>query len=283
MKNPIIKVIIMIIINVQIFAHTISIATQKDIYDDYIKFLAGRNPLEIKYYGGKHSRRDVVEMVLILQALKYGGFNKPVKFIVSPSYKNDLQMIFSGAIVARAASVWSNDAIQHKGLINMTIPVIDLGEFEAGFYTVENNNLALEAKSLEDINKFSIISSRNWSVDWNTLNQLKLQNLHHVARWPEMVMAVKEKKIDYLLAPFQPTNDLSFTIDNTKFIPVPNIKIGLMATRHYIVSKKHPDGKEFYKALNIGIKIMKEKGLIRKIYIESGFFNNKVKNWRKIN
>lgn len=283
MKKLILGIFIILLYSLPSFSLTNSIVTQSDIYNDYILFLNGRDPLTIEYFGGKHSRRDVVEMIMILQALKYGGYNKPVEFMLSPTDKRDISLLISGVAVARATSIWSNDVDQHKLYMYKSIPVIDLGEFVAGFYTTTNNKDALAARDLSDIQNLKIISSKFWTVDWITLKQLKIKNLYHTARWENMVSTVKDKNADILLAPFQPTNDLSFTIDGTKFVPIPNLKIGLMATRHFVVSKKHPDGEKLFKALNIGLKVMKEKGLIKKIYIESGFINPNVKNWKSVN
>ncbi|MCP4321002.1 MAG: hypothetical protein GY787_03950, partial [Alteromonadales bacterium] len=73
-----------------------------------------------------------------------------------------------------------------------------------------------------------------------------------------------------------------FTPEGVHLVPVPDIKIGLQGTRHFAVSKRHPKGKEVIKALDAGIKLMKEQGIVDKAYSDSGFFNEKVKHWNKI-
>ena len=52
-----------------------------DVKRDYELFVSGRDPLEIKDYSGLGSRRDVVEVVLIQQALALGGITEPIRFL----------------------------------------------------------------------------------------------------------------------------------------------------------------------------------------------------------
>ena len=58
----------------------LSLVIASDVLSDYHKFLGDREPVEIKDYSGNHSRRDVVEVVLLQQALARGGFQAEVLF-----------------------------------------------------------------------------------------------------------------------------------------------------------------------------------------------------------
>jgi hypothetical protein len=98
-----------------------------------------------------------------------------------------------------------------------------------------------------------------------------------------MVSMVQGKRVDFLLAPFQPTEDMSLGVNGAILIPIPNIQISLSGSRVFSVSKKHPLGKEAIKAINIGLIKMKKMGIIKKAYEQSGFINAKVANWKTIN
>jgi len=54
-------------------------------------------------------------------------------------------------------------------------------------------------------------------------------------------------------------------------------------SRHFVVSKKHPKGKETFIALQKGLTILRQRGTITKAFQDSGFFNQQVKNWPIIN
>ena len=88
---------------------------------------------------------------------------------------------------------------------------------------------------------------------------------------------------DVLLAPFQPTPDLSMQVNGRKLVPILNVKVGLQGSRHFFVSKASPIGAEVSKSLNDGLGKLRAQGAIEKAYRDSGFFNNATKNWNRLN
>lgn len=65
---------------------TAPIAVLPDIHNDYQRFLADRDVKTVTYYGGAYARRDVIELVLMLQALSLGGFSHPIQFVDEENY-----------------------------------------------------------------------------------------------------------------------------------------------------------------------------------------------------
>ena len=262
----------------------VTIVTQPDVYNDYLKFLDKRDPLSITDYSGPYSRRDVVELVMVLQALKRGQLKDfKYKIITSPTDRRDIAFLEKGDADVRGTSIWDNEINSFPNTLYKSVPVIKNGEFEAGFYTIIQNAKALNSKSLDDIKKLSIVSSKLWTIDWKTLTNLNIPDLQDVAKWESMVNLVKNKRADILLAPFQPTDDMSFEAEDTIFYPIKNLKISLDGTRHIPVSKTSKNGKIIFEALNKGLMLMEKDGTIKKIYTDSGFFNGKVKTWKKVN
>ena len=261
----------------------IKIIIPSDVYEDYKRFLNNRDPLEISDFSGVASRRDVVEVVLVQQALREGGFKQPVEFKVANAYARIQQQIESGTVAISANSLWLGDLESRSDFIYISEPSVELGEFEAGLYVISSNTNALSASKLEDVQRLTAVSNKQWTVDWNTLVQLELAQLENTVKWTNMISMIKGKRVDFLLAPFQPTEDFSFVADNTKFIPIPNLKIQLRDTRNFAISKKHAHGLAVYKAFNKGLELLKEKGVVKKAYQQSGFFNSRVTNWKIIN
>ncbi|PKF61089.1 hypothetical protein CW745_12330 [Psychromonas sp. psych-6C06] len=253
-----------------------------DVKRDYDLFIAGRDPLKINDYNGEGSRRDVVEVVLIQQALALGGIKDPIRFIVASSHARIIKQVHSGTAVMSGNSIWY-DLLNDRDLLYVSEPIIENGQFEAGLYTILENQKALAAKSLQDVQTLTAVSSKAWIIDWQTLNSMKMNSLINTVKWSSMVKMVSKGRADFLLAPFQPSNDMSFTPEGIHLVPVPRIKIGLQGTRHFAVSKRHPKGKEVIKALDTGILLLKQQGIVEKAYTDSGFFNAKVKDWKKIN
>jgi len=252
-----------------------------DVKRDYDLFLAGRNPLDIHDYSGVGSRRGVVEVVLIQQALALGGVHYPIRFVVTSSHARIIKQVHSGKAVMTGNSTW-HDLLNDSDLLYVSESIVDDGQSVAGLYTILENQKAISAKSLQDVRSLTAVSSKAWLVDWQTLNAMKISSLINTVKWSSMVKMVSRGRADFLLAPFHPSKDMSFSQEGIHLVPVPGIKVGLEGTRHFAVSKRHPKGKEVINALDIGIKLMKEQGVVYKAYSDAGFFNNKVKEWEQI-
>lgn len=253
-----------------------------DVKEDYEKYINGRNPLTMTSYEGEGARRDVVEVVLVQQALHFGGIDSPVRFITADSHARIIKQVLAGRAVLAGNSIWLDLLTSSEELLYVSTPIIENGQFEAGLYTIESNKEALKAKSMDEIRSLIAVSSKAWIIDWQTLNAMKMRKLINTVKWSSMVKMVNIGRADFLLAPFQPTPDLAFEPEGVRLIPIPNLKIGLQGSRHFAISKRHPQGKAVAQALDKGIAIMKQKGLVEKAYEDSGFFNTKVKDWQKL-
>ncbi len=265
----------------QITRDELIIVIPNDVKRDYEIYIAGRDPLMVKDYKGLGSRRDVVEVVIIQQALALGGLQLPIRFIVASSHARIIKQVHSGTAVMAGNSIWLS-LLDNRDLLYVSDPIIENGQFEAGLYTITENKQSLSARSIEDVRKLTAVSSKAWIVDWQTLNAMEMGSLINTVKWSSMVKMVAKGRADFLLAPFQPSSDMSFTPEGVHLVPVPEIKIGLQGSRHFAVSKRNASGKRVIEALNRGIKKLKEQGLVDKAYTDSGFFNNKVKEWKKI-
>lgn len=255
-------------------------AIPSDVYDDYLKFIGGRDPKQISFYGGEHSRRDVIEVLIIQQSLAKGGYESKFDFLLVDSYARQLIEIKEGRAVFPFTSVWESDAEKLSDYTYMTQLLIRPDEFVAGFYVKPSNDKALRVKSLTDIALLSAVSNPDWKRDWDLLNSfMPAEQLYSSVLWPSMVKMVEFGRVDFLLAPFQSSSDLSLSYDDIRLIPIPRIKISLGEGRRIVFSKAHPKGEEFYKKFQKGLAIMIKKGLIKRAYSQSGFFNERVKDW----
>ncbi len=266
-----------------IFAESLKVLIPSDVLTDYQHFLHGRNAIELTDFSGDGSRRDVIEVVLMQQALHLGGIKTPIEFIQHNAYQRILTELRQGRGFIAATSIWLTDLENIEEDVFISHAVINNGEFEVGFYTTPNNKTALSAKKTSDIRGLSAISSKAWLTDWNTLSALRMNKLISISNWSSMVKMVNAGRADVLLAPFQPTKDMSITIDEVKLIPIPRIKIGLQGSRHFGVSKHYPNAKSLFENFNRGLNILIKQGIVQKAYRQSGFFNNNVTHWKTLN
>ena len=261
----------------------LAVSIYEDIYADYRQFVRGRDVASIDYYGGSGARRDVIEVILLQQALQLGGFKDSLELRDEQNYLRTLRQIADGDLISSGALVWYSDVLNLPDLFHITQPVIDEGEFIVGFYTSPTNQKALAAKNLEDLRQLRAVSSIQWYADVATLKHMGINHLYFTTDWIHMVRMVSAGRADFTLAPFQPSAGMKVVLDGMELIPIEGIKVAIQGTRHWPVSRRHPRGEEYYDALQKGITLMKERGLIHKAYEESGFFHREVDSWRLIN
>lgn len=259
--------------------HRVLIYIRDDVYIDYQKFVADKDISSIDNFSGKNIRRDVVDMIIAQQALKLGGFSH--NFTYAPGKVNfrNTKMLQNGQLLISFDSYWQQDALPLADKVYISDAVIRNGEYIAGIYTSPKNTKTLAIKELSDLTELTAVSTPKWRTDWQTLQQLPIKNLTRDDSWLSMVRMVDIQWIDFILMPFNSTPDQSFVMNKVHLVPVKNIGVVLKDSRHFVISKKHPEGKEAYIAINKGLKILRQHGAIVKAYQQAGFFvdRNKVK------
>lgn len=257
----------------------ILLTTQHDVYEDYLCLLAGRNPLDIDDFTGECSRRDVVEIILLQQALALGGLNLPVKFEPGNFSLRNRRLLEKGYLLVSVDTFWLTEAQQYQHYLYISEPMIRRGEYTAGVYTSPSNKKVLSSRSLQDVQQLSGVTSQHWTADWYTMQQLHLKELVDEPSWVSQVKLVNQQFVDFMLAPFH----VDFAKNGVDLVVVPKIAVKLDDSRHYVVSKNHPMGKAALKAINLGIAKMRQTGRIHKAYADAGFFYAQEHGWQIIN
>jgi hypothetical protein len=253
-------------------AEDILIYIRDDVYEDYIKFVNGRDVLTIENFSGKNIRRDVVDMIIAQQALKIGNFQH--KFIYAAGKLNfrNTKMLESGRLLISFDTYWLSDAKALNDSVYISAPVIRKGEYIAGIYTSPKNKAVLAIKELSDLQNFTAVSTPKWRTDWQTLQALPLKDLIQENEWLSQARMVNLGWIDFLLMAFNSTPDQSFSMDKIHLVPVKNIGIELKDSRHFVISAKHPLGKTALLAINIGLNKLRNKNKIKQAFTQAGFF-----------
>lgn len=261
----------------------LAVTVYKDVYSDYELFVRGRPIAEINYYGGPGSRRDVIEMVLLQQALLRGGFTDPLTFRNEQTYLRTLRQIADGQFIASGSLVWYSDVLDSPDLFHISQPIVEEGEFIFGVYTSPDNKQALAAKSLADLRALRAATNTHWEPNVALFKKLDVQQVFYADEWVHIVRMINAGRADFTFTPFQPTENMEFVMDNMTLVPIKGIKVMIPGSRHWAVSRKHPRGDEFYLALSKGIEILKKEGRIQRAFRENGFFHPDTQNWTLIN
>jgi len=266
-----------------IAGETIVAAVDEDIIADYQLFVGQRDPLYIDYFGGAGARRDVIEIVLLQQALHLGGFKGSVVLRPENSYLRVLKLLTDGQVALSAALMWREDIKPYSDHLFKTKALVKEGEFIAGLYTRTDNQKALQANAPEKIQRLSAASNNHWKADVSTLKSLGIKKIHYATYWVQIVRMVVANRADVTLAPFQINPDMKVMVDGLELVPIPGIKVALPGSRHWPVSKVHPQGEEIFNALVRGIAELENKNIIQRAYEECGFFHPQVKDWILLN
>ncbi|WP_163134109.1 hypothetical protein [Agarivorans sp. Alg241-V36] len=264
------------------YAAAIKVVVPSDVYQDYLLFLAGRDPAAIQDFSGTHSRRDVVEVVLFSQALRLGGWQGPIYFSEVDSYQRTMRLLSHGDVVASATTMFTSDISAHPSLLQ-TQPVVEQGEFEVGLY-LKNSSPMLKQSSLtlDQIKALKVVSNKQWSVDWSTLEILGFNQRMHTTKWQSQVKMVDVGRADALLAPFQASEEMSLQAFGVTLKPLSGIKLGLQDSRRFVISRSAVDNRRVFLALEKGLTELKRRGVITQAYQQSGFLQSKVADWQLI-
>jgi hypothetical protein len=247
----------------------------------YDKALQGSKAIDLENYIPNEvgSQREIVEMIILQKALYLGGEKSTVAFSPKDSLAlREVTPLVKGESLLYGNTLWFETIRDYQGSLYITDPIIRYGEFEAGFYTSSHNKKALST-TIDTLNDLTVVTSRQWIADWRALHNSPVQPINFMGSWVEMLNMVEYQVVDAMLINFSLQKNLQLFFDDKIYIPIPNIKIMLPDSRHFVVSKQHPDGDRVFKALNKGIRIMRKNGEIEKLYRQAGFINLRVKDW----
>lgn len=254
----------------------IKVGIPQDVLDDFHLFLADRTPQEVFTYRTKYSSRDVVETVLLFKILELNK-NKYQFFTVN-SYERAIKLVQSGTIDIYATTVWKNDVNPAKALFSDEI--IRDGEFIAGIYVKEGSELLTKKFNIRTM-KF--LSNKAWTRDWKTIKNLGPRSLVSTTTWESVLKMINANRAEATLASFPPSRDLVRYNKIVNLVPIPNVKVSISGTRHWIVSRKSQHAQKLKARLDEMVPKFRKKKEFFKAYMQSGFFNERTVPWNVIN
>lgn len=262
-------------------AETLTVAATRYSINNYRAFMQGRTPSEITSFASAHATRAVVSMILMQKALKIGGMGDvTISFLEVPNSARERAEVKSGHAVIGGQDFWHFD---FDDSVYMTDPVIQEGSFVKGIYALQSNKSILDLTDTKDFHRYSAVILGGWRGDINTLESMKPREIFLTYSFDNIFKFITLGRADFTLLEFSSAQDLTHTNSGTTLAPIPGIKIVIPGYRCLMVSKKHPDGKRIYEAVNKGLKVLRKNGTITKAFTESGFLNEKVKGWKTIN
>lgn len=245
----------------------------------------GESPDTFDDFARAGNYRDLTDYLLLRRALTLGGNKLPV--ILEPwfdvSYDRVVLRLRSGSSTVFSNGIWREDFSANDLQLKVSSPLFNYGEMEAGLYMSPDNPKLHSTKTLEDVRKLTAVSSKQWRPDWNALEQLGLTALHNNVYWESMIRMVRSQRVDFMLSGFSARDDLSYQAIGITLVPIPGIKIKLAGSRGWVVSLTSAQGPEAHKAIERGLAILREQGVVTRAYRAAGTINDSVAHWKVLN
>ncbi len=248
---------------------------------NYHRLLDGKPCEQIDNFNNPQaSYRAVLELVFLCQAFNFADPSLKLEIIPAPNYKRAVSIARKGVAHIPSETVWQNEIDNNEFLVSSAI--IQAGEMVQGIYTSPENIALLTINDEQQLHNFSVVSQRHWQNDWKTLRALQFKKLFSTTQISSMFKMVGYQRADFLLWTFSSLEDLSQTQHNITLVPVPNLKVTMPDSRHFVVAKNANEAEFVHQTLQQGIARLREERIISLAFGQSGFFNPQVKHWQEV-
>ena len=247
-------------------------------YDNLVKENGG-DPLSITDFSYQSASRPATALLIIQQALKAGGMDTEIRFISCPNIARSLAEVKKGKAAILATDIWELDFDE---TVYETAPFIRKGDFEKVIYAAKGSPLLNSKLDLKQLLKFCPLTEFSWNIDIKVLQMMGFHNIQTAPQYDLLFKMLNKNRADFLLLELSKSPDFSYKTSTCSVEVVKGVKVVFPYSRHFMVSKKHPDGKKIFEALQRGLKILREDGTIKRAIYQSGIKDKRIKNWKVI-
>ncbi|OSQ38906.1 hypothetical protein TMES_09220 [Thalassospira mesophila] len=233
-----------------------------------------------KCAGPNNYNPSLTNYVILRETLKAGGMPVRLVGIDSPNSARSRLMVETG--VATVKADWDFNMDGNNQLLKSD-PFIEAGLLFKGLYGLADNEALQKAADIGDVKDLSAVMNPNWRLDWQVLQAMEITDLYPVSTKSQMFRLVARHRADFTLLEFSPRPDLMQEYDGIKLVPVVGVKVAMPNAQHFMVSRKSPRAQEIVAALNRGLQILKQTGLISQCLAQGGLVNASTRDWQVLN
>ncbi len=253
----------------------------RQVYKEYQTFISGHDPLTISSFQHQPIRREIVEVLFFVKALHLGGCRCRIEFIPSDEpFARSIMQIKNGRMVASPVPGFHGDP-RFNSEVHLSNHLHDNKSLFVGLYTSMKRKDLLDDLNQPKIKDLVYAVGEHWKPDILFLESNKLTFVETID-WRSLLGMLSIGRADVVLQPIRPTKDFGFKQFGDYFLPIPKIKVAFPFSRHYIVSRHHPDSADFILFLNRGLEILKNRGEISKGYKAAGVTDHRIKDWKLV-
>jgi len=263
---------------------TVQVAVNKKTAGDYQSTLkqTQKKAVELTAIDIKSTGRGAISLIIFVQALDKAGFAVNFEFVISPNSKRHDALVQSGAVLLAMRTL--AQGYTPKDTLKSS-PLLDSEHSLRGIYGLKSNHALMKIKTLEELRKFSAITQHTWESDIKFLQGIELPQLDLSHSKDSIFKHIAFRNADFTILAL--TNylspDFQRKFGEITLTPVPGLLIMRKEIYQFIIGEKHPDGQRIYQALEKGLGIMREQGLIKKYYQQDLPHRSDLPNWKILN
>ena len=230
--------------------------------------------------------RTAVEMVIAVRALRLGGVDNPISFVNTGNARRAVEEVLCGNAVMTGQQLDTSVLNDRQNIADLYLsdPVTPAGKFHKLFYCLPENKKVLAARSVEELNRAGRgIIGTVWDNDRKVLGDMGITNLIQAPTFPCLIKMILAGRADWI--PMEASNKpgMERSMEGSRFVPVPGIRFSLIESRHFMVSRNHPDGEAVFNALQAGLRKLRSQGFIRAMLDATGFHETDRLGWKTLN
>ncbi len=260
----------------------ISISIQQGLVDRYQGILTETGETAENFTQFEHKRvtKGVASLIVIKKALALGGLPSEFEFVISPNTLRGIALVKSGRAVMSQQTMFKD---MFSDDLLMSTAVLEKEDFIKGIYGLASNESLMNVKTFDDLKALTAVTNTAWEYDIAALKQMELQKLHVSPNYDALFKLIQYRNVDFTLLEFSKRIEAPKIYEDIELMPVPNVAIQLNSDRHFMVSKRHPDGTKVLQALNKGLAILRSQGLLKEYYQRAKVIRADLAHWKVLN
>ncbi|WP_432736056.1 hypothetical protein [Maridesulfovibrio sp. FT414] len=267
---------------------TISVATLPSAIKKFnsLPEAARNTPLSLSNIAPEINSGCSVSLMIIKNAMKLSGIDVDFKFIQVPNSRREIDEVAKGNAVIGSNLFNEKDISIHdyNAKVYLTTAIAQSGEFHKGIYCLPENRKMHDVKTLEDLKKAgTALIGLHWNNDYRVLSGMGITRIERGQNMDNMFRMIKAGRADWIPLGFQNHPGMTIKHAGISLVPVKGIKISLIESRHFIISRRHPQGEQIYQALEKGMEAMRNDGIMQKLMHQGGYTCPEVETWKDLN
>ncbi|GEM_PF-3081509 len=250
--------------NVEVINEFISLYKSKDC----------RGETPIKSF--KQHQRQLFELVILCRAFRDTIYYLDI--VNSGNYERTLLLTKNGQVDIHGETIWLAES--DNRYFYLTSALLNKSDIEFGLFFKKGNQNIHSSTSFDDLKRLSAVTQLGWKIDRKILAKLAIRDVYYASNTSSMFKMVDRGRVDFMLWSFSGQADLSIFNNDIKLIPIENLKVSALDSRHFAISKKSRYAFELAQIISKYLLKIRKSGELERNLIKSNIKSPYVSHWQ---